>query len=70
MTPIIFASFGLLHPQVGRRAEPLEDAAVVLAVRRALGSAVALRADANRMWSLEVCLPRVPEPCVLFSNVV
>lgn len=39
--------------QVGRRACPLEDAAVVTAVREAVGPEVTLRADANRAWNLE-----------------
>ena len=39
--------------QVGRRSDPLEDAAAVLAVRRAVGPGVVLRADANRRWTLE-----------------
>jgi hypothetical protein len=37
---------------VGRLPDPLDDAAVVAAVRRAVGPAVALRADANRRWTL------------------
>lgn len=32
------------------------DAAAVLAVRKAVGSRVGLRADANRRWSLEEAL--------------
>ena len=39
--------------QVGRRPDPLQDAAVVLAVRQAVGPGIVLRADANRAWSLE-----------------
>ena len=39
--------------QVGRRSDPLQDAAVVLAVRQAVGPGVVLRADANRAWSLK-----------------
>ncbi len=37
---------------MGRLPDPLDDAAVVAAVRRAVGPAVALRADANRRWTL------------------
>ena len=37
---------------MGRRPSPLEDAAVVRAVRRAVGDDVALRVDANRLWAL------------------
>ncbi len=37
--------------QVGRRPDPLTDAEVVLAVRRAVGPVVHLRADANGAWS-------------------
>ena len=39
--------------QVGRRRSPLADAGVVVGLRRALGPAVTLRADANRKWSLQ-----------------
>jgi isochorismate synthase/2-succinyl-5-enolpyruvyl-6-hydroxy-3-cyclohexene-1-carboxylate synthase/2-succinyl-6-hydroxy-2,4-cyclohexadiene-1-carboxylate synthase/O-succinylbenzoate synthase len=42
-----------LKIKVGRRADPLEDAAAVLAIRAAVGPSVALRADANRRWGLE-----------------
>ncbi|KAK9805814.1 hypothetical protein WJX73_002942 [Symbiochloris irregularis] len=42
-----------LKLKVGRRADPLQDAAVVLGVRERVGSDVALRADANRSWTLE-----------------
>lgn len=45
--------YAALKIKVGRRADPLEDAAAVLAIRRAVGPTVALRADANRRWSLE-----------------
>eukprot|EP00887_Chlorella_sp_A99_P005642 scaffold1.g5642.t1 len=45
-----------LKLKVGRRADPLQDAAAVLAVRRTVGPAVALRADANRRWALEQAL--------------
>lgn len=39
--------------QVGRRSDPQEDAAVVVAVRQAVGPSMVLRADANRAWTLE-----------------
>lgn len=39
--------------QVGRRESPLEDAEAVLAIRRAVGPEMVLRADANRKWSLD-----------------
>ena len=38
--------------QVGRQQDPLQDAALVLAVRQKVGATVVLRADANRKWSL------------------
>lgn len=41
---------------MGRREDPAEDAAVLAAVREAVGPAVRLRADANRKWSLEAAL--------------
>ena len=37
---------------MGRRRDPAEDAAVLVAVRAAVGPAVQLRADANRAWPL------------------
>ncbi len=42
--------------QVGRRGDPAEDAAALLAIRRAVGADVALRADANQKWSLPQAL--------------
>ena len=33
--------------------DPADDAAVVVAIREAVGPGVTLRADANRLWSLE-----------------
>jgi hypothetical protein len=42
--------------QVGRRGRPKEDAEAVLRVSDAVGPAVALRADANRRWTLEEAL--------------
>ena len=44
---------GQLAVQVARRSSPLDDAALVLGMRRALGPAAILRADANRRWSLQ-----------------
>eukprot|EP00899_Mesostigma_viride_P009706 jgi/Mesvir1/18737/Mv01248-RA.1 len=44
--------FCTLKLKVGRRADPLEDAAVVRQVRASVGRHVALRCDANRKWSL------------------
>lgn len=41
---------------MGRRGSPAEDAEVVLQVRAAVGTSVALRADANRRWTLEQAL--------------
>ena len=38
--------------QVGREQDPVQDAAMVVAVRHAVGPGIALRADANRKWSL------------------
>jgi L-alanine-DL-glutamate epimerase-like enolase superfamily enzyme len=46
--------FGLPRAaQVGRRGDPQQDAAAVLAVRQAVGPGVGLRADANCCWTLE-----------------
>ncbi len=39
--------------QVARASDPLEDAAVVAAVRAAVGPGVRLRVDANRRWTLQ-----------------
>lgn len=36
--------------QVGRNKDPLQDAACLRAIRAAVGPAVSLRADANRLW--------------------
>lgn len=44
--------FAALKIKVGRRADPAEDAAAVLAIRQAVGPGIILRADANRRWSL------------------
>lgn len=38
--------------QVARQQDPQQDAAKVLAVRNSIGQGIALRADANRKWSL------------------
>lgn len=43
----------LLHPQVGRRKDPVEDAAVVKAIRDRIGPDIVLRADANRRWTYD-----------------
>lgn len=45
--------YAALKVKVGRRADPLEDAAALLAIRAAVGPGVRLRADANRAWSLD-----------------
>ena len=37
---------------MGRHRNPLWDAEMLVAIRRAVGPGVALRADANRKWSL------------------
>ena len=39
--------------KVGRVADPMDDAAAVLAIRELVGPHVQLRADANRAWTLE-----------------
>lgn len=39
--------------QVARRADPQDDAAAILAVRKAVGPQLLLRADANRRWTLQ-----------------
>ena len=70
--------YAALKIKVGRRADPLADAAAVLAIRQAVGPEVVLRADANRRWALEqavqvcVCVhascgrvPAVPDECLL-----
>ena len=41
--------------QVGRL-QPLEDAAAVLHIREAVGTAITLRADANQKWALSQSL--------------
>lgn len=46
----------ILAVQVARRVAPEDDAAAVLAIRDAVGPHVALRADANRRWSLQQAL--------------
>jgi isochorismate synthase/2-succinyl-5-enolpyruvyl-6-hydroxy-3-cyclohexene-1-carboxylate synthase/2-succinyl-6-hydroxy-2,4-cyclohexadiene-1-carboxylate synthase/O-succinylbenzoate synthase len=45
--------YSTLKIKVGRRADPAQDAAAVLAIRQAVGPAITLRADANRRWTLE-----------------
>lgn len=50
------AGFGAIKVKVARRDDPIEDAEVLLAIRAAVGPGVALRADANRGWSLEQAL--------------
>lgn len=45
--------YAALKIKVGRRADPLADAAAVLAIRQEVGPEVVLRADANRRWALE-----------------
>ena len=45
--------YAALKLKVGRRDDPVADAVAVLAVRQAVGPGVALRADANRRWTLE-----------------
>ena len=39
--------------QAGRRSDPQDDAAAAVAIRDAVGPSVALRADANRCWTLQ-----------------
>ena len=41
---------------MARRVAPEDDAAAVLAIREAVGPGVALRADANRRWSMQQAL--------------
>jgi isochorismate synthase/2-succinyl-5-enolpyruvyl-6-hydroxy-3-cyclohexene-1-carboxylate synthase/2-succinyl-6-hydroxy-2,4-cyclohexadiene-1-carboxylate synthase/O-succinylbenzoate synthase len=50
---LVAAGFTTLKLKVARQADPLADAAAVLAVRQAVGPAVVLRADANQRWSLQ-----------------
>ena len=42
--------------QVGRTGEPLQDGSKLAAIQQAVGSSVVLRADANRLFSLEQAL--------------
>lgn len=44
---------GISLLQVGRRADPSEDAAVIKEVRKKVGSQIDLRADANQKWAYE-----------------
>lgn len=44
---------GISLLQVGRRADPTEDAAVIKEVRKKVGSQIELRADANQKWAYE-----------------
>ena len=37
---------------MARRVSPLEDAAVLVAIREAVGPRIHLRADANQRWTL------------------
>ena len=41
-----------VYTQVARHQDPQQDAAKVVAVRKAVGHSIVLRADANRKWSL------------------
>lgn len=41
---------------MARRANPIEDAAVIQAIRKKVGFHIQLRADANRKWSLDQAL--------------
>lgn len=43
----------MAYGQVARSRSPEADAALVVAVRHAVGPAVILRADANRRWNLQ-----------------
>lgn len=38
---------------MGRRASPLEDVAIVKAIRERVGASVQIRADANRKWTFQ-----------------
>ncbi|KAK9806829.1 hypothetical protein WJX72_004058 [[Myrmecia] bisecta] len=71
---LVAAGYSCLKVKVARRVDPVEDAAVLIAIRKAVGPAVALRADANRKWTLqqatdfglaarEVRLQYLEEPC-------
>ncbi|CAI5481758.1 unnamed protein product [Closterium sp. Yama58-4] len=57
--------FTALKIKVARRASPAEDAAMVLAVREAVGPRVHIRVDANRSWSLSQAVEfgRLVAPC-------
>ncbi|DBA90081.1 TPA: hypothetical protein ACH3X1_003400 [Trebouxia sp. C0004] len=49
---MVAQGYSALKIKVGRQEDPLRDAAVLVAVRQAVGPGVVLRADANRKWSL------------------
>ena len=50
------AGYICVKVKVARRGDPREDAAVLAEIRRAVGPTVAIRADANRKWSLPQAL--------------
>ncbi|XP_057963060.1 protein PHYLLO, chloroplastic isoform X2 [Malania oleifera] len=48
---LVKEGFAAIKLKVARRAEPIEDAAVVEEVRKKVGHEIELRADANRKWT-------------------
>ena len=46
----------MLNTQVARRFSPEADAKAVLEIRAAVGQQIVLRADANRMWTVDQAL--------------
>ncbi|KAH6555602.1 hypothetical protein KP509_21G066000 [Ceratopteris richardii] len=53
---LVQQGFCTLKVKVARRVSPVEDAAVLLAIRKAVGPKVHLRADANQRWTLAQAL--------------
>ncbi|KAL5725660.1 hypothetical protein ACHQM5_008779 [Ranunculus cassubicifolius] len=50
---LVKEGFSAIKIKVGRRADPLEDASVIIEIRKKIGYQVKLRADANRSWTYE-----------------
>ncbi|KAG6654050.1 hypothetical protein CIPAW_05G119100 [Carya illinoinensis] len=55
-TTLVKEGFTAIKLKVGRRGNPMHDAAVIQEVRKRVGSQIDLRADANRNWTLEEAL--------------
>ncbi|KDP31426.1 hypothetical protein JCGZ_11802 [Jatropha curcas] len=50
---LVEEGFSALKLKVARRADPIQDAAVIQEVRKKVGQQIQLRVDANRKWSYE-----------------